>query len=197
MQLVTPSRLAWDGSRLTIDNLEASVGQGRLRASGQLGDGGIDAARWEATFNGQLGDLLTMGRPFGVPSEVEGAGPDQLRVAVNRWNRAIDGKPAPGRRQRRMEGLPAVRDLRLDATFDGTTLNVSQFTGKWQDGGIEGTASIPRAVLEARETGGAALPAGQAGFAKLRVSGLTESALAPWLSTATLAGIDRAAVSNP
>jgi outer membrane protein assembly complex protein YaeT len=189
VQLVTPSRLAWDGSRLTIDDLDASVGQGRLRASGQLGEGGIDAARWEATFTGQLGDLLTLGRPFGVPVDLEGAGPVNLRwqstggIDQSTASFGLDGASVG------WTGLPAVRDLELDATFDGTTLTVSQFTGQWQDGGIEGTASIPRAVLEARQTGGAALPAGQAGFAKLRISGLTESALSPWLSTATLAGI--------
>lgn len=189
VQLVTPSRLAWDGSRLTIDSLDASVGQGRLRASGQLGEGGIDTARWEATFNGQLGDLLTLGRPFGVPSDLEGAGPVDI---VWQSTGGIDRSTAKLRLEGASVGwtaLPAVRDLRLDATFDGTTLTVSQFTGLWQDGGIEGTASIPRAVLEAREIGGAALPAGQAGFAKFRISGLTEAALAPWLSAATLAGI--------
>ena len=189
VQLVTPSRLAWNGSRLTIDSLEASVGQGRLLASGQLGEGGIDTARWKATFNGQLGDLLTLGRPFGVPSDLEGTGPIDF---VWQSTGGIDQSTATLRLAGASvgwTGLPAVRDLRLDAIFDGTTLTVSQFTGQWQDGGIEGTASIPRAVLEARETGGAALPTGQPGFAKLRISGLTEAALAPWLSAATLAGI--------
>ena len=189
VQLAAPSRLAWDGARLTVDGLDVAVGQGRLRASGQLGEGGIDAARWEATFNGELGDLLTLGRPFGVPSDLEGAGPIEI---VWQSTGGIDQSTA----RLHLEGasvgwtpLPAVRDLRLDATFDGATLNLTQFTGRWQDGGIEGSASIPRAVLQARETGGAALPAGQPGFAKLRVSGLTESSLAPWLSPATLAGI--------
>lgn len=189
VQLVTPSRLAWDGSALTVDSLDLAVGQGRLLASGRLGEGGIDAAQWEATFNGQLGDLMTLGRPFGVPVDLEGAGPVDFvwrsagGVDQSTARLSLDGASVG------WTGLPAVRELTLDATFDGTTLNVTQFTGRWQDGGIEGTASIPRAVLEARETGGAALPPAQAGFAKLRVSGLTESALAPWLSTATLAAI--------
>jgi outer membrane protein assembly complex protein YaeT len=189
VQLVTPARLAWDGARMTVDSLDLAVGQGRLHASGQLGEGGIAAARWEATLKGQLGDLLTLGRPFGVPPDLEGAGPVDL---VWQSTGGIDRSTASLRLEGASvgwTGLPAVRDLRLDATFDGATLNLTQFTGRWQDGGIEGTASVPRAVLEARETGGAPLPAGQAGFAKLRVSGLTESSLAPWVSSATLAGI--------
>jgi outer membrane protein assembly complex protein YaeT len=189
VQLVTPARLGWDGTRMTVDSLDLAVGQGRLHASGQLGEGGISAARWEATFKGQLGDLMTLGVPFGVPADLEGAGPVDLV-----WQSAggLDQSTASLRLEGASvgwTGLPAVRNLRLDATFDGATLNLTQFTGQWQDGGIEGTASIPRAVLEARETGGAALAPGQAGFAKVRVSGLTESSLAPWLSGDTLAAI--------
>ncbi|HUE87420.1 MAG TPA: translocation/assembly module TamB domain-containing protein [Vicinamibacterales bacterium] len=189
VQLVTPARLAWDGASLSVDSLDMAVGQGRLHASGQLGEGGIDAARWEATFKGELGDLLTLGWPFGVPADLEGAGPVDF---VWQSTGGIDRSTASLHLEGASVGwtaLPAIRDLRLDATFDGTTLNLTQLTGRWQDGGIEGTASIPRAVLQARETGGAPLPAGQPGFAKLRVSGLTESSLAPWLNTATLAGI--------
>ena len=189
VQLVTPSRVAWDGTALSIDSLDITVGQGRLLASGRLGPGGIDLARWESTFKGELGDLLKIGRPFGVPAELEGYGPVDV---LWRSTGGIDQSTARIHLERgsvAWAALPAVRDLMLDATFDGATLNVTQFTGRWQDGGIEGTASIPRAVLEAREAGGAALPAAQAGFAKLRVSGLTESSLTPWLSDATLAAI--------
>lgn len=189
VQLMTPSRLAWDGTALTVDSLDLAVGQGRLLASGRLGEGGLDAARWEASLNGQLGDLLTIGRPFGVPADLEGAGPVDFEW---RSTGGIDQSTATLRLEGASigwTGLPAVRELRLDATFNGATLNVSQFTGRWQDGGIEGTASIPRAVLEARATGGAPLPGEAAGFAKLRVSGMTESSLAPFLSNAVLAAI--------
>jgi outer membrane protein assembly complex protein YaeT len=133
---------------------------------------------------------VKIGRTFGVPPELEGFGP----IAVE-WRSAggLDRSTASIHLERASIAwgeLPALRDLGLDATFDGATLNLSRFNGLWQDGGIEGTASIPRAVLEARDTGGAPLPPDQAGFAKLRVSGLTEAALAPWLSSTTLAAID-------
>ena len=189
VQLVTPSRLAWDGSALTIDNLDVTVGQGRLLASGRLGQGGINAAQWQSTFEGELGDLIKIGRPFGIPTELEGSGPINLA-----WQSkgGIDQSTARVHLEGGSVGwaaMPAARNLVLDATFNGSTLNITQFTGLWQEGTIEGTASIPRAVLEARETGGAVLPIDQAGFAKLRVSGLTEAALAPWLSKASLAAI--------
>jgi outer membrane protein assembly complex protein YaeT len=189
VQLVTPSRLAWDGSALTVDSLDVTVGQGRLLASGRLGEGGLNAAKWESTFKGELGDLLKIGRPFGVPAEVAGQG---LVDFAWRSTGGVDQSTASVHLERgsiAWDEVPPVRDLRLDASFDGKTLTVSQFTGQWQDGGIEGTASIPRPVLEARETGGPALPASEAGFAKLRVTGMTESSLTPWLSSATLAAI--------
>jgi outer membrane protein insertion porin family len=189
LQLVTPSRLAWDGATLSIDNLDMAVGQGRLLASGQLATGGIETARWESTFKGQLGDLLRIGRPFGVPANLDGQGPLDV---VWRSSGGMAQSTASLRLDRgrvTWAALPPVEDLIVDAAFNGAALNITQLTGRWQEGSIEGTASIPRAVLEARETGGAVLPAAEAGFAKLRVSGLTEASLAPWLSSATLAGI--------
>jgi outer membrane protein assembly complex protein YaeT len=190
VRLVGPSRVQWDGSALTIDALDVSVGQGRLLASGRLGQQGISDARWESTFKGELGDLVKIGRTFGVPTELEGFGP----VAAE-WRSAggLEKSTASVHLERASlawAALPALRDLGLDATFDGATLNVAHFNGVWQDGSIEGTASIPRAVLEGRDTAGAVLSESQAGFAKLRVNGLTEAALAPWLNTASLAAID-------
>ncbi len=190
VRLALPSRLSWDGTALTIDTLDVSVGTGKLHASGRLGEGGINTARWQSTFAGELGDLLKIGRPFGVPTELEGFGPVtiawQSTGGLDRSTATVQlagGSLAWG-------SLPAMRDLALDADFDGTTLDITRLTGQWQDGSIEGTASIPRAVLEAREVASPLLPATQAGFAKLRVVGLSESALAPWLSPAALASID-------
>jgi outer membrane protein assembly complex protein YaeT len=187
VRLVAPARLAWDGSGLTIDTLDVTVGSGRLLASGRLGDGG--PARWESTFKGELGDLLKIGRPFGVPAELDGVGPINI---VWRSPGGFDQSTATVQ----LAGgtltwgtLPPIRELMLDANFNGKTLDVTRLAGKWQDGGIDGIASIPRALIEGRATG-ATLPADQAGFAKLRVIGMSEAALAPWISTMALAAID-------
>ncbi|MGH9201556.1 MAG: translocation/assembly module TamB domain-containing protein, partial [Vicinamibacterales bacterium] len=191
IRLALPSRLSWDGTALNIDSLDVSIGGGKLHASGRLSpEGGVETAKWQSTFAGELGDLIKIGRPYGVPSELEGAGPVNIvwestggLEKSTATVRLANGSLAWG-------ALPAIRDLALDANFDGATLNVARLTGIWQDGGIEGTASIPRAVLEARETGGPNLPPGQAGFAKLRVIGLSEAALAPWLSPTVLKSIN-------
>ena len=189
VRLALPSRLSWDGTALNIDTLDLSIGNGKLHASGRLSPEGVETAKWQSTFAGELGDLIKIGRPFGVPSELDGSGP--VNIAWESTGglekstatvRLANGSLAWGE-------LPAIRDLALDANFDGATLNLTRLTGLWQDGGIEGTASIPRAVLEARETG-PTLPAGQPGFAKLRVIGLSEAALAPWFSATVVNSID-------
>ena len=146
LRLGTPARLGWDGNALTIDNLDLGVGQGRLLASGRLGQGGLSGARWQSSFKGELGDLVKIGRPFGVPVELEGFGSITLE-----WQSS--GGIEQSKATLTLQGgslawgaLPALRDLKLDATFDGASLNVTQLTGQWQDGGIEATASIPREV---------------------------------------------------
>jgi outer membrane protein assembly complex protein YaeT len=187
VRLASPSRLAWDRTGLTIDALDLSVGQGRLAASGRLAGGGLGAARWESTFKGELGDLLRIARPLGVPTELAGYGPIDLV-----WQSTGGLEQSTGTMQ--LAGgslgwatLPAVRNLSVDATLDAASLAVTKLTGQWQDGGLEGTASIPRVVLDGR---GAAAADAPAGFAKLRIAGLSEEALAPWLSAAALARVD-------
>jgi len=185
VKLAAPSRLSWDGTGLTVDTLDLSVGEtGRLHASGRLAETG--AAKWDSTFSGELGDLLRIGRPFGVPPELQASGPVNI---VWQSTGGLDQSVAT----MQLAGgsvtwgtLPSVTNLTVDARFNGSTLDVSRLTGEWQGGGIEGTASIPRGVLEGRT--GTATPA--QGFAKLRVVGLTENAFAPWIGPAALKNID-------
>lgn len=188
IQLVAPSRIAWDGTTLAVDTLEAAIGTtGRLVASGQLGRGGLDTARWESTFKGELGDLLTIGRTLGVPTALHGTGAVDL---VWRTTGGVDRSTATVRLEEATVGwdtLPDVQQVVLDAAFDGTTLEVTQLTGRWQDGGLQGTASLPRGVLQSATAG---TLAGPAGTVALQVTGLSDAALAPWVSAERLAAID-------
>jgi outer membrane protein assembly complex protein YaeT len=192
MRLASPSRLSWDGSALSIDNLDVTVGAGRLTASGRLAESGLAGAKWTSAFKGRLDDVIRIGRPFGVPTEVSGTGPisfswqssgglEQSIATVQVSGGAI----AWG-------ALPPVTNLMLEADFDGTSLDVTRLTGQWQEGGIEGTASIPRSVLENQQVAALPLPPASAspGFAKLRVTGLTESSLAPFFSSDVVDNID-------
>jgi outer membrane protein assembly complex protein YaeT len=189
LRLVTPSRVAWDGAAVVIDALNVSVGPGQLVASGRLGETGLRDARWDATYMGDLAELIKVGRPFGLPADLEGTGP----VAID-WEST--GGFAQSTATIHLDNgrlgwasLPPVSALVFDARFENSTLNVTQVTGRWQDGGIEGAASIPLAVLEARAADGSVVTTDRAGFAKVRVTGLTEASFSPWLSSATLASI--------
>ncbi len=186
VKLAAPSRLTWDGTVLTVDTLDLSVGAtGRLHASGRLASGNVADANFDATFTGELGDLVRVGRPFGIPPELNAAGPVNISMrstgGLERSNATLQlagGSLTWGT-------LPTVRNLAVDATFNGTTLDITRMSGTWQGGGIEGTASIPRGVLEGNT--GAASP--QAGFAKLRLVALNEQALAPWVDRSRLSNI--------
>jgi outer membrane protein assembly complex protein YaeT len=184
--LAAPSRLTWDGTALTIDTLDLTVGtRGRLHATGRLAATAVGNANFDAAFTGELGDLIHLGRPFGVPPQLQASGPVNITV---RSTGGID--QATGTLQLTggaltWDNLPTVNNLAVDATYTNATLNVTRLTGSWQGGGIEGTASIPRGVLEGA-TGPAAL---QPGFAKLRVVGLSEQAFAPWIPRATLSSM--------
>lgn len=189
VQLTAPARIAWNGDALTIDALDVAVGQGRLVASGRLGEGGLEKAEWESRFTGRLEDLVQIGHALGIPGELSAAG----AIAFEwRSSGGLDASTASLHIERASVGwdtVPPIQELVVEAGFDGTTLTIAQFTGRWQGGGIEGTASIPRGVLESPATG-APLAAERAGFAKLRVAGMTEQALAPWVSRQTLEAID-------
>jgi outer membrane protein assembly complex protein YaeT len=181
--LAAPSRLTWDGTGLTIDTLDLAVGtRGRLQATGRLASADVGNANFDATFTGEVGDLVHLGRPFGVPPQLQASGPVNITVrSTGGIDRATGTLQLTGGALT-WEDLPTVSNLVVDATYSDATLNVSKLTGSWQGGGIEGTASIPRGVLEGATGGAVAQP----GFAKLRVVGLSEQAFAPWVPRATL-----------
>jgi outer membrane protein assembly complex protein YaeT len=186
VKLAAPSRLTWDGAGLTVDTLDLGVGAtGRLHAIGRLSPDDVTNANFDATFTGELGDLLRIGRPFGVPPELQASGPVNIAWRSTGGLDRSTGTLQLAGGSLTWSNLPTVTDLTVDATFNGTTLDVTRLTGRWQGGGIEGTASIPRGVLEARTGPAAAAP----GFAKIRVVGLSEQALAPWVSPTTLRNI--------
>ncbi|MGQ0734969.1 MAG: translocation/assembly module TamB domain-containing protein, partial [Acidobacteriota bacterium] len=186
--LAAPSRLAWDGQALTVDGLEASVGRGRLVATGRLDTGGLSSAQWKTAFDGELEDLVALGRPFGVPAALIAAGPIGLTWhTTGGLDRSTATLVLSGSTVS-WEALPSVTDLGLDARFDGSTVTVTRLTGQWQDGKIQGTARVPLAALTSGEDD-PALPPDKAGVATIQIAGLSQAALAPWVSPVVLSGI--------
>jgi outer membrane protein assembly complex protein YaeT len=191
------SRLIWDSTGLTVDTLDLAVGKtGRLFASGRLASGdNVTDAKFDASYKGELGELLRIGRPFGVPPELQASGPVLITWRSTGGLDRSTGTIRLAGGSLTWSNLPTVTDLAVDATFNGSTLEVTRLSGRWQGGGIEGTASIPRGVLEGRTGAAAATPGlpaealAKAGFAKVRVVGLSEQAFAPWIPQSTLRSI--------
>jgi outer membrane protein assembly complex protein YaeT len=186
VKLAAPSQLTWDGAGLTIDALDLGVGAaGRLHATGRLTASDVTNAKFDSTFTGELGDLIRIGRPFGVPAELQASGPVTIAFQSTGGLDRSTGTLQLAGGSVAWSDFPTVSNVTVDATFNGATLDVTRLTAQWQDGGIEGTASIPRGVLEGRTGAAPSAP----GFAKLRVVGLSEQALAPWLPRTTLRSI--------
>ncbi len=80
--------------------------------------------------------------------------------------------------------IPPITALALQAGFDGRTIALSSLSGSWQDGAITGTAQVPRALIDQSvRAAGAAAPRGHA---RLKVTGLTQAAITPFVSAAVL-----------
>jgi outer membrane protein assembly complex protein YaeT len=181
--LGAPSRLSWQGSGLAFDSVDVKVGQGALQASGEIDRAG--AGRWDATFNGELADLVRMSVAFGAPRDLTGAG----RLAA-RWQ-SMGGLDASSATLHLSNGslawgsVPPVTALALQASFDGRTITIPTLTGAWQEGGIEGSAVLPRTLI------GGSSPAAppERGHATLRVATLGAAAFEPWLGRETTARI--------
>ncbi|MGE3276520.1 MAG: translocation/assembly module TamB domain-containing protein [Vicinamibacterales bacterium] len=177
--LTSPATLAWRDGALDVGSLSLSVGDGQLTASGEVGGDGNRPL--SARLEGDLGQFARMGRALGAPG-----GLDLDGHLAARWE--SPGGLADANAELHVTNgelswvnVPPVRDLAVDATFDGAALRVTTLTGQWQNGGIEGTATIPRALLTDGDAGGSA----QSGQARLRLTGLTEDALAPWVDDET------------
>lgn len=180
VSLAAPAHLEWQPSTLTVDDLNLQVGQGRLRASGALVRSG--AGNWDAAYDGELQDLVRMSRAFGAPAELDAGG----RVTL-RWQ-STAGLDASTATLHLAEGrvawgdVPPVTALDLQASFDGRTIDVPTLTAVWQGGRIEGSGSIPRAILDESAPGGITEP----GRVRVRVVELGAAAFAPWVGRGTL-----------
>ena len=74
VQLVAPSRLAWNGDALTIDSLDISVGNGRLLASG------VKQTSGHAELDRAAMDMLARANP--LPAIPEFMNRDELALAI-------------------------------------------------------------------------------------------------------------------
>ena len=185
LRLERPARVTLRADDFTVDDLALRAGTSTtLTLAGRFRDGLDQPLR--ASLAGEVSDVTAMARAFGVVPEgttatgaVSASWESRGGLANARSTLTIANGTVT------VAGLPPVGALMAGATFDGSTLVVEQFSAQWQDGQIAGTARVPRELLEPGTSGAVARP----GRVDLKVTGLTEQALAPWLPAASLASL--------
>ncbi len=181
VRLEGPARVTAGLGDYSVDDLALRVGTSQLTLGGRFREGLDEPLR--AAFTGEVADVVALARAFGaVPEGTTASGAltanweSRGSITTARSTIALTSGTVA------MAGIPPIDALMAAATFDGSTLAVETLTAQWQGGAITGTATIPRQLLQ----GGAGGPITQPGRVDLKVTGLTEKALAPWLPASTL-----------
>lgn len=184
VRLEHPARATVRVGDVTIDDLAVRAGASTLTVAGRFRDGLDEPLR--ATFAGQVADVVALARAVdAVPAETTATGALtatwECRGSIATARATID--LADGTVT--MAGLPPLEALKAAATFDGSAVSVQALSAQWQGGAINGTARIPRELLEPGTKGRVPTP----GRVDLTVVGLTEKALAPWLPASAMSSM--------
>ncbi|MEZ5291525.1 MAG: translocation/assembly module TamB domain-containing protein [Vicinamibacterales bacterium] len=183
--LERPARLTLRPASFSVDDLAVRAGSTTLEASGRLDDPAERPLR--ATVDGTLGDVVALARAFalappGLAASGAIRGQWESRGGLDRATATLTLDDASVA----VEDLPPVRALSATAAYDGAVVTVDGLRATWQGGEITGRARIPRAMVEAAEPGAD----GPAGRVEASVRGLTQQALAPWLSADALSRLE-------
>lgn len=181
--MAAPSTLSWQDPTFTVDELNLQVGKGRLLATGALTRAG--AARWDASFDGELDDLVRISHAFGAPKELAATGQVKAQWQSTGGLAASTGTVQVSGGTVAWAELPPVTAVALQAAFDSENVDVTTLSGAWQDGGIKGTARIPRALLDESAPRGSG-PPGRVDFG---VTNLPVAAFEPWIGQEALTNI--------
>lgn len=183
VRLEAPARLALRGEDVTVEDLAVTAGGSRLAVSGRLKDPVQRPLR--ASFEGDVADVVALANAFALAPDIDAAG----RLTGSWQSRgdlqSADASLTLAEGRVAVEGYPPVEQLHARATFDGSVAAIESLRGVWQGATIEGTARLPRAVIEATAPG-----AGPTGRVDVRAVGLGPQALAPWLPAETIAGLE-------
>ena len=138
--LNAPASVTLRGDDVTLKDLNARVGAGRLTASGEWNTR-LDG-NFQGQFAGDFQDAIRVGRAFGVPVTFDGTG--ALNVDL-RSNGSRAGTLATLRLRAGTfnwgGGPPAVTNLNVDAALQGESLTVSRIAGDVASGGVVGSFS--------------------------------------------------------
>ncbi len=152
-----PARADYANRAVTIDALEATVGQSSLRASGALttaATGPIPHERADPGVRIQIDaraeDLVALAGALGAaPAGLSASGPLQVEALVRGTlaHLAVTGTAKVTDARVRSGELPEVRVTAIDASFDPSRVTIAAFTAAWQNAAVTGSASLPLALV--------------------------------------------------
>ncbi len=154
VSLLSPLNATMRGDDVVLKDLFVRVGSGRLSASGEWTTR-LDG-NFRAQFAGDFQDAVRLGKAFGVPVSIDGAGPMQFDLRSNGSRLGTVGTLAITNGAFGWVGAAnAVQQLNLTAALNGEQLTIERLTGNVATGGIvgsfsaKGEAKLPQLTLAA------------------------------------------------
>lgn len=144
------------GDDVILKDLFMRVGSGQLTASGQWNTR-MDGT-FRAQFAGDFQDAIRLGKAFGVPVSIDGAGAMLFDLKSNGSRLGTSGTLAIKNGTFGWVGAPAaVQELNINAALNGEQLTIERITGSVATGGVvgsfsaKGAAKLPQLTLTAAD----------------------------------------------
>jgi len=154
VSLNSPLNAELRGQDVVLKDLFMRVGSGRLSASGAWNTR-LDG-KFHAEFAGDLQDAIRLGKAFGVPVSIDGAGPMIFDLTSNGSRLGTSGNLAIKNGTFGWIDAPAaVQGLNVNAALNGENLSIERISGNVATGGVvgsfsaKGTAKVPELTLAA------------------------------------------------
>ncbi len=153
VSLLAPLNAELHGEDVTLKDLAARVGGGRLTASGEWNT--RLSGTFRSQFAGDFQDVIRLGRAFGVPAGFDGAGPLVFNVTSNGSRLGTEGTLELNKGTISYNAVPVAQGLTVTAALRGEQLTIERITGDVATGGVigsfsgKGQARLPQLSLAA------------------------------------------------
>jgi outer membrane protein insertion porin family len=145
VSLLSPLNAELRGDDVALKDLFVRVGSGRLSASGEWKTS--LSGNFRAQFLGDFQDAVRLGKAFGVPFSVDGAGPMQFDLQSDGTRLGTVGTLAIRNGTFGWVGAPAaVQDLNVNVALKGEQLTIERLMGNVATGGVVGSFSAKGAA---------------------------------------------------
>lgn len=154
VSLNAPLNAELRGDNVVLKDLFMRVGSGRVSASGEWNTK-LDGT-FRSEFAGDFQDAIRLGKAFGVPVSIDGAGPMIVSLTSNGSRLGTVGTLAINNGSLGWVGAPAaVQELNVNVALNGEQLTIERLTGNVATGGIigsfsaKGAAKVPELTIAA------------------------------------------------